>query len=71
MTIALLSAFGPTYLCEEISSHIKFIVSAHRSRLTKDQILCVQLKVFKFSPNITEPSKEKKATLLTVFDLIQ
>ena len=78
MAIALLSAFGSTYLCEQIFSHLNFILSAHCSRLKEDQTLCVQLKVSKFSPNITEVNKEKqghgsyeKATLLTVIDLIQ
>jgi len=32
MAIALLSAFGSTYLCEEIFSHLEFIRSPHRSR---------------------------------------
>ena len=60
---------------------MKVILSDHRSRLTEDQLkLCVQLSVSKFSPNITELSKEKqgqgvcsfiKKSLLTVFDLIQ
>ena len=60
MAIALLSAFGSTYLCGQIYSHMKFILSAHCSRLTEDQSeLCVQQKVSKFSPNITELSKEK------------
>ena len=36
MAIALLSAFGSNYWCEQISLHMKFILSAHRSRLTKD-----------------------------------
>ena len=81
MAIALLSAFQATYLCEEIFSQMKFILSAHRSRLTEDQSkLCVQLSVFKFSPNVTELGKEKqeqgvcsfiKKSLLTIFDLIQ
>ena len=60
MAIALLSASGSTYLCEQIFSHMKFILSAHRSQLTEDQTLCVQLKVSKFSPNIAELSKEKQ-----------
>ena len=34
MTIALVSAFGSTYLCEQTFSHIRFILSAHCSRLT-------------------------------------
>ena len=34
MAIALLSVFGSTYLCELIFSHMKFILSSHRSRFT-------------------------------------
>ena len=61
MAIALLSAFGSTYLCEQIFSHMKFILSAHRSRLTEDHSeSCVQLKASKFSLNITELIKEKQ-----------
>ena len=46
MAIALLSAFGSTYLCEQISSHMKFILCAHRSRVMEDHSeLCAQLKV--------------------------
>ena len=37
MAIALQSAFQATYLCEQIFSQMKFILSAHRSRLTEDQ----------------------------------
>ena len=36
MAIALLSAFASTYLCEQTFSHMQFILSAHRNRLTKD-----------------------------------
>ena len=61
MAIALLSAFESTYLCEKIFSHMKFIRSPHRSRLMEDHSeLFVQLKVFTFSPNITELSKAKQ-----------
>ena len=60
MAIALLSAFGSTDLCEQIFSHMTFILSAHRRRLTKDHSeLYVQLKVF--GPNITKLSKKKQA----------
>ena len=61
MAIALLSAFGSTYLCEQTFSHMKFILSAHRNLDTEDHSeSCIQLKVPKFSPNITELSKEKQ-----------
>ena len=64
MTIAFLSAFQATYLCEQIFSQMKFILSAHRSRLTESQQeLCVQLSVSKFSPNITELSKDKQSAV--------
>ena len=61
MAIALLSVFGSTYLCEQIFSHMKFILTSHRCVLTKDHSeACVQLKVTRYSPNITELSKEKQ-----------
>ena len=61
MAIALLSAFGSIYLCEQIFSHMKFILSAHCSRLMENQSeLCVQQKVSKFIPDISELSKEKQ-----------
>ena len=60
MAIALLSAFGSTYLSEQTFSHMKFIFSAHRSRVTEDHSKsCIQLNVSKFSLSITELSKEK------------
>ena len=56
MVIALRSAFGSTYLCEQIFSHTKDHSEA-----------CVQLKDFNSSPNIAELNKDndniKKATL--------
>ena len=40
---------------------MKFILSAHRSRLTEDHSeSCVQLKASKFISDITELSKEKQ-----------
>ena len=63
MAIALLSAFGFTYLCEQIFSQ------------TEDHSEpCVQRKDSNISSNMTELSKDKdntKKQLLTVFDLIQ
>ena len=65
------SVCGSTYLWEQIFSHMKFILSFHRSRLTEDHSeACVQLKVTRYSPNITELSKEKdliKNILVTAF----
>ena len=56
MAIALLSAFGSTYLCEQIFSHTEDHSEA-----------CVQLKYSNINPNTTELSKDKdnikKATL--------
>ena len=61
MAIALLPVFGSTYLCEQIFSHIKFILSSYRSRLIEDHSETrVQLKVTRYSLNITELSKEEQ-----------
>ena len=61
MAIALLSVFGSTYLCEQLFSHMKFILTSHRCGLTKDHSeACVQLKVTRYSRNITGLSKEKQ-----------
>ena len=61
MTIALMSVFGSTYLCKQIFSHMKFILSSQRCRLTEDHLeACVQLKATRYSPKITELSKEKQ-----------
>jgi len=58
MAIALLSAFGSTYLCEQIFSH-KIYIQTHHSRLMEDHSEAfVQLEVSKYSPNITELCKE-------------
>ena len=58
---ALLSVFGSTYMCEQIFSHMKFVLSPHRSRLTADNSEgCVQLKVTNYEPNIKALSEEKQ-----------
>ena len=58
---ALLSIFGSTYLYEQIFSHMKFVLSPHRSRLTADNSeACVQLKVTNYKPNIKALSEEKQ-----------
>ena len=60
---ALLSVFGSTYLCEQIFSHMNFVLSPHRSRLTADNSeACVQLKVTKYKPNIKALSEQKTRT---------
>ena len=49
----LLSAFGSTYLCEQIFSHMKLILSPQRSRLmTEPSESCVKLKVTNYIPDI-------------------
>ena len=55
---ALLSAFGSTYLCEQIFSHMKHILSPQRSRLRTDHSeSCVKLKVTNYTPDIEILSK--------------
>ncbi|KAK1902250.1 General transcription factor II-I repeat domain containing protein 2 [Dissostichus eleginoides] len=50
IALALLTVFGSTYLCEQIFSHMKSVLSPSRSRLTTDHSeACVQLKVAKES----------------------
>ena len=54
----LLSAFGSTYLCEQIFSHMKHILSSQRSRLTTEHSeSCVKLKVTNYIPDIEILSK--------------
>ena len=49
----LLSVFRSTYLCEQIFSPMKFVLSPHCSRLTADNSeACVQLKVTNDKLNI-------------------
>ncbi|CAM1319473.1 Uncharacterised protein r2_g2779 [Pycnogonum litorale] len=55
---ALLSAIGSTYLCEQIFSHMKHILSPQRSRLTTEHSeSCVKLKVTNYTPDIEILSK--------------
>uniref|UniRef100_UPI00358FAF2C general transcription factor II-I repeat domain-containing protein 2-like n=1 Tax=Myxine glutinosa TaxID=7769 RepID=UPI00358FAF2C len=59
--LALLSVFGSTYLCEQIFSHMKNVLSPSHSRLTTDHSkACVQLKVTNYNPQIMEISKGKQ-----------
>ena len=61
VAFALLSAFGSTYQCEQIFSHMKHILNPHRSRLTVDHSEdCVKLKVSRYSPEITTLAKGKQ-----------
>uniref|UniRef100_A0A1A8EEQ0 HAT C-terminal dimerisation domain-containing protein n=1 Tax=Nothobranchius kadleci TaxID=1051664 RepID=A0A1A8EEQ0_NOTKA len=56
---ALLTVFGSTYLCEQIFSHMKCVLSA--SRLTAGHSeTCVLLKVTKCEPQITELANAKQ-----------
>ena len=55
---ALLSAFGSTYLCEQIFSHMKHILSPQRSRLTTEHSeSCVKLNVTIYTPDFEILSK--------------
>uniref|UniRef100_UPI00358FEE4E general transcription factor II-I repeat domain-containing protein 2-like n=1 Tax=Myxine glutinosa TaxID=7769 RepID=UPI00358FEE4E len=61
VALALLSVFGSTYLCEQIFSHMKNVLSPSRSRLTTDHSeACAQLKVTNYNPQIMELSKGKQ-----------
>ena len=73
----LLFVFGSTYLCEQIFSHMKFILSSHHSRLTEvHSETCVQLKITRYSSNITELQEKArisislKMTLVTAFSFV-
>jgi hypothetical protein len=61
VVFALLSAFGSTYTCKQIFSHMKGVLSPLRSRLTPvDSEACVKLKVTKYTPDIEQLTKEKQ-----------
>ena len=58
---ALLSAFGSTYICEQIFSQMKNILSPNRNRLTVDHSeACVVLKVTNFPADIFKLSISKQ-----------
>uniref|UniRef100_A0A3P9DHS7 DUF4371 domain-containing protein n=1 Tax=Maylandia zebra TaxID=106582 RepID=A0A3P9DHS7_9CICH len=58
---ALLTVFGSTYLCEQIFSHMKSVLSASRCRLTAGHSeTCVLLKVTKCDPQITQLANTKQ-----------
>uniref|UniRef100_A0A3Q2UT69 DUF4371 domain-containing protein n=1 Tax=Haplochromis burtoni TaxID=8153 RepID=A0A3Q2UT69_HAPBU len=58
---ALLTVFGFTYLCEQIFSHMKSVLSASRCRLTAGHSeTCVLLKVTKCDPQITQLANTKQ-----------
>ncbi|CAM5166141.1 unnamed protein product [Eretmochelys imbricata] len=61
ITFEMLSAFGSTYLCEQVFSHMKSVLCPSQSRLTTDHSqACVQLKVSKYVPDIGNLNKEKQ-----------
>ena len=60
VALALLSFFGSTFLCKQIFSHMKYVLSPSRSRLTTEHSeACVQLKVRNYNPQILELSPAK------------
>ncbi|XP_042891739.1 general transcription factor II-I repeat domain-containing protein 2A-like [Penaeus japonicus] len=61
VAFALLSAFGSTYQCEQIFSHMKHILNPLRSKLTADHSKgCVKLKVSRDSPEISTLARGKQ-----------
>lgn len=61
VAFALLSAFGSTYQCEQIFSHMKHILNPHRSKLTTDHSEgCVKLKVSRYLPEISTLARGKQ-----------
>uniref|UniRef100_A0A3B1K4F4 DUF4371 domain-containing protein n=1 Tax=Astyanax mexicanus TaxID=7994 RepID=A0A3B1K4F4_ASTMX len=61
IALALLSVFGSTYLCEQVFSHMKSVLSPIRSCLTTDNSeSCLQLKVTNYKPQIRKLSKERQ-----------
>jgi len=61
VAFALLSAFGSTYTCEQIFSHMKAVLSPQRSCLTPVHAeACVKFKVTKYTPDIEQLAKEKQ-----------
>jgi hypothetical protein len=58
IAFALLSAFGSTYSCEQIFSHMKAVLNPQRSRLTPEHSEnCVKLKVTKYVVDIEQLAK--------------
>lgn len=54
IALALLSVFGSTYLCEQVFSHMKHVLSPGRSRLTTEHSeVCLQLKVTNYRSLMT------------------
>ena len=65
---ALFSAFGSTYLCEQIFSHMKHILSPQRCRLTTEHSeSCMKLKVY--IPDVEILSKAETRFALNFLNL--
>ena len=61
IAVVLLSVFGSKYLCEQVFSHMKHVLSPTRSQLTTEHYeACLQLKVTYYKPQITELSQAKQ-----------
>ena len=61
VAFSMLSAFGSTYTCEQIFSHMKAVLSPQRSCLTPVHAeACVKFKVTKYTPDIEQLAKEKQ-----------
>lgn len=55
---ALLSAFGSSYTCEQVFSHMKYVLGPIRSRLTPNNSeKCVKLKFTEYQPDISTLSR--------------
>lgn len=60
VAFVLISAFGSTYKCEQIFSHMKHILNPYPSKLTKEHSEgCVKLKISRYSPEISTLAKRK------------
>lgn len=62
VAFAMLTAFGSSYICEQLFSHMRVILNPYRSRLTTDNSeACVTLKITRHEPDIRKLSKELQA----------
>ncbi len=58
VSIAVLTLFGSTYACEQSFSHLKYIKSNLRSRLTDESLnACMKLNLTKYHPDYKAISK--------------
>lgn len=58
VAFAMVSAFGSSYMCKQVFSHMKIILNPNRSRLTENSDACVILKVTRHEPEIEKLSRE-------------